>query len=62
MIPAIGQRKQAQTPVDVSTVGTDPWLPIDARIYYDLETHNWQMPPKEPPAASSFEESLTLTD
>lgn len=25
----------------VANTVPDPWLPIDARIYYDLETHNW---------------------
>ncbi len=32
---------------------------IDARIYYDLETHNWQDAAKiEPPPASRFEENF----
>jgi tetratricopeptide (TPR) repeat protein len=39
--------------------GKDPWLPIDARIYYDLETHNWQDAARvQPPPASSFEENF----
>lgn len=37
----------------------DPWLPIDARIYYDLETHNWPDAVKiEPPPESKFEENF----
>jgi tetratricopeptide (TPR) repeat protein len=37
----------------------DPWLPIDARIYYDLETHDWQDAARiEPPLTSSFEENF----
>ena len=37
----------------------DPWLPIDARIYYDLETHNWQDAAQiEPPPTSSFDENF----
>jgi len=59
----LGQDKQAQEIIrqieDVARSGTDPWPPIDARIYYDLETHNWQDAAKiEPPAASSFEENF----
>jgi len=59
----LGQDKQAQETIrqieDVARSGTDPWPPIDARIYYDLETHNWQDAAKiEPPATSSFEENF----
>ncbi|HTJ30596.1 MAG TPA: hypothetical protein VL346_08855, partial [Acidobacteriaceae bacterium] len=37
----------------------DQWLPIDARIYYDIETHDWQDAMKiEPPPASTFEENF----
>lgn len=37
----------------------DPWIPIDARIYYDLETHNWQDAMQiEPPQTSAFEENF----
>jgi len=59
----LGQDKQAQETIrqidDVSKSGTDPWLTIDARIYYDLETHNWQDAAKiEPPSTSSFEENF----
>ena len=27
---------------NVAKAGGDAWLPVDARIYYDLETHQWQ--------------------
>ena len=38
---------------------SDPWLSIDARIYYDLETHDWNDGAKiEPPATSHFEENF----
>ena len=37
----------------------DLWLSIDARIYYDMETHNWGDATKiEPPSASAFEENF----
>jgi tetratricopeptide (TPR) repeat protein len=37
----------------------DPWIPVDARIYYDLETHNWPDAVKiEPPPESKFEENF----
>ena len=37
----------------------DLWLSIDARIYYDLETHNWRDAMQiEPPPASAFEENF----
>jgi hypothetical protein len=40
--------------------GRDRWLPIDARIYYDLETHDWQdaaniKPPPASPSEDNFE-------
>ena len=39
--------------------GDDPWLPVDARIYYDLETHNWKDALQiEPPPSSPFEENF----
>jgi tetratricopeptide (TPR) repeat protein len=37
----------------------DLWLSVDARIYYDLETHNWLDATQiEPPPASAFEENF----
>jgi tetratricopeptide (TPR) repeat protein len=43
----------------VAETGSDPWLVIDARIYYDLETHNWQDAAKiESPPTSRFEENF----
>ena len=39
--------------------GDDPWLPVDARIYYDLETHNWKDALQiEPPPSSPLEENF----
>ncbi|HEX3940204.1 MAG TPA: hypothetical protein VHX11_01840, partial [Acidobacteriaceae bacterium] len=39
--------------------GTDPWPPVDARIYYDMETHDWRDAMKiEPPFSSKFEENF----
>jgi tetratricopeptide (TPR) repeat protein len=44
---------------EVAKTGSDPWLVIDARIYYDLETHSWQDAAKiEPPPTSRFEENF----
>jgi tetratricopeptide (TPR) repeat protein len=59
----LGQDKQAQQIIkqteEIAKTGSDRWLPIDARIYYDLETHNWQDAAKiEPPPASRFEENF----
>ena len=59
----LGQDNQAQQIIqqieEVAKTGTDPWLAIDARIYYDLETHNWQDALKiEPPPASGFDENF----
>jgi tetratricopeptide (TPR) repeat protein len=49
----IGQIQQA------TRTGGDPWLALDARIYYDLETHDWQDAAKiEPPSTSRFEENF----
>lgn len=40
--------------------GGDAWLPVDARIYYDLETHDWQdalgiQPPPTAPFMENFD-------
>jgi tetratricopeptide (TPR) repeat protein len=44
-----------------ATPGGDPWWPIDARIYYDLETHNWADALKiQNPVASPFAENLDI--
>lgn len=41
--------------------GGDAWLPIDGRIYFDVETHNWQDALGiEPPAASPFEANFDV--
>jgi tetratricopeptide (TPR) repeat protein len=59
----LGQNNQAQQIIrqieEVAKTGPDRWLAIDARIYYDLETHNWQDAQKiEPPSASGFDENF----
>lgn len=59
----LGEDQKAKTVVDRITVmaqkETDPWLSIDARIYYDLETHNWQDAVQiEPPPSSAFKENF----
>ena len=39
----------------------DPWLPIDARIYFDLETRDWQDAlTLEPPPHSAFGENFDV--
>jgi tetratricopeptide (TPR) repeat protein len=41
--------------------GGDAWLPIDGRIYFDVETHDWQDALKiEPPPASPFEANFDV--
>ena len=59
----LGEDKRANDVVEqiraLAAKGDDPWLPIDARIYYDLETHNWKDAVQiEPPPSSSFEENF----
>lgn len=59
----LGQDQQAQQVIRqieaVAKTGTDPWLSVDARIYYDLETHNWQDAAIiKPPATSQFDENF----
>jgi hypothetical protein len=59
----LGEDQRARDVVEkiriLAAKGDDPWLPIDARIYYDLETHNWQDAVQiAPPASSSFEENF----
>jgi tetratricopeptide (TPR) repeat protein len=52
-------RKVIEQIAEVAKTGTDPWLPVDARIYYDLETHDWQDGVKiEPPSTSQFAENF----
>jgi tetratricopeptide (TPR) repeat protein len=44
---------------ELAKTGSDRWLPIDARLYYDLETHNWPDAANiEPPPASPVEENF----
>lgn len=41
--------------------GGDPWEPIDARIYYDIETRDWmEALTLEPPAGSAFGENFDV--
>ena len=59
----LGEDQRAKDVVEqiraLAAKGDDPWLPIDARIYYDLETHNWKDAVQiEPPPSSSFEENF----
>jgi tetratricopeptide (TPR) repeat protein len=59
----LGQDKQAQQVIqqieELAKTGSDRWLAVDARIYYDLETHNWQDAAKiEPPSTSGFDENF----
>jgi tetratricopeptide (TPR) repeat protein len=45
--------------VPVAKTVPDPWVPVDARIYYDLETHNWADALNiESPSESKFEENF----
>ncbi len=59
----LGMDQRAQQTIGkidvVAGTGSDPWLVLDARIYYDLETHDWQDAAKiEPPSASRFAENF----
>jgi tetratricopeptide (TPR) repeat protein len=60
----LGEDAKARAVIDqianiATAPGGDPWLPIDARIYYDLETHDWQGAIKtQPPPASPFIENF----
>jgi len=59
----LGQDQEAQKVIEqiaeVAKTGSDPWLPVDARIYYDLETHDWKDGIKiGPPSTSQFAENF----
>jgi tetratricopeptide (TPR) repeat protein len=62
----LGRDTDARSVIDkitqvVKAPGGDPWAPIDARIYYDLETHDWQDALKiQPPTASPFTENFDV--
>ncbi len=61
----LGEDELAQKTIErideVAKTGTDRWLAIDARIYYDLETHNWPDAARiEPPANSRFAENFDV--
>jgi tetratricopeptide (TPR) repeat protein len=52
----IGQIDQAS-----EARGGDPWGPIDARIYFDVETHAWADALNiEPPSKSPFDENFDV--
>jgi len=61
----LGEDTKARAVIDqiahtATAPGGDSWLPIDARIYYDLETHDWRdamqtQPPPAPPFAENFD-------
>lgn len=63
----LGQDRKAFEQIGVmqklaATPGGDPWWPIDARIYYDLETHNWEDALQiEAPAESPFAENIDVS-
>lgn len=47
------------TMIPVANTVPDPWIPVDARIYFDIETHDWADAVKiEPPTDSKFEENF----
>jgi tetratricopeptide (TPR) repeat protein len=59
----LGQDQKARQIVEqiepIAKTVPDPWLPVDARIYYDLETHDWLDAAKiEPPSDSKLEENF----
>lgn len=59
----LGRDQEAQKVIEqidaLGKTGSDVWLSIDARIYYDLETHDWSDAVTiEPPAESKFEENF----
>lgn len=59
----LGEDQRAKEIVEqirtLAAKGDDPWLPVDARIYYDLETHDWKDAVQiGPPASSPFEENF----
>ena len=62
----LGQDHKAFEQIEVmqrlaTTTGGDSWWPIDARIYYDLDTHNWADALEiQAPASSPFAENLDV--
>ncbi|HEY6447662.1 MAG TPA: hypothetical protein VIY53_14470 [Acidobacteriaceae bacterium] len=62
----LGDTQNAQGIIDridklAAARGGDSWEPIDARIYYDVETHDWTAALKlEPPTGSAFEENFDV--
>lgn len=62
----LGENAKARAVIDeiagiASTPAGDRWLSIDARIYYDVEAHDWQDALKtQPPAGSPFIENFDI--
>ncbi len=62
----LGETKKARDVIDridalAKMPGEDRWLSIDARIYFDVETHNWQDAlTLEPPSKSPFDENFDV--
>lgn len=62
----LGQHQKAREvidQIDQAAAGSngDPWAGKDARIYYDVETHDWRDATKiDPPAKSSFQENFDV--
>jgi tetratricopeptide (TPR) repeat protein len=60
----LGQDAKARAAIEqiakiATAPGGDLWLPIDARIYYDLETHDWRDALNtQPPPSSPFIENF----
>ena len=47
--------------VTARSTGEDRWAPIDARIYYDVDTHDWHDALKvQPPSGSPFQENFDV--
>lgn len=63
----LGETKKARGVIEQidqiakSMPGGDPWEPIDARIYFDVETRDWQDAMRlEPPPKSAFDENFDV--
>ena len=55
----VDARRTLEQVTELAKTSSDPWLPIDARIYFDLETHDWRDAAHiEPPPTSRFEENF----
>jgi tetratricopeptide (TPR) repeat protein len=55
------QAREAMQKIDrfAAMPGGDPWLSADARIYFDVDTHDWKDGLRiQPPAQSAFDENF----